>query len=727
MGGTISTSVRRRGVAENSTTQTDKVINSFSLPETTVIVGRWVAVTIIVLSFFYVPWSIDRLFLPKVTAVRLLAFGLLAVVAVRSAVGARRLVVSSVTWPAIGLLALLSLSTWSSSHFYASVMGLWPSYQGVLTLLPLILMFVLVQQTKWHSADVRRIFLVAGACAGIVAVLGIVQALRLTAFPLSTPLRFAGKPVAFFGNPNVVAQYLVILLPIVVALAAAEKKSLSRLLLGILAAIMIVNVLMSRSMGGMLGLIMIAVAWAASRYVMSESRRRWSSAVFGFSLGALGLVVAASVAILSRYDLVSLGSRLRVWRASLKVIAAYPWFGTGPDTLYYILPAYLRNNPLYNGEVFRDSHNALLTIAASMGIFTAVLFVLLVALVMARGWKYVRRGEEGRLLAEGLMLAIIGWMAAISVNPDNIVSATLFWIFLGLLAGLSRQEPVQVAASVPSMVLAGFLIALSLTGAWYSGKVMATDMLLFKGREARSYRQALTYFRKAHLYDRQSSKPYVLAMTYLRERVPEDSSREGAEKIAYRSLALPSLSDSWDYEAVFYLGMYHFDQVFLKPAEGRLAIKEFQRSLRLRPRNPLAIEGLAKVNTLLGRKRQARHFERLYRRITGDVSFSIAERLSRRDFILETPGQYVTLAKLFLRMKKNRQAANTLRAGLKVYGNNEVLLRMLAVTYRSIGRDDAADYLLTRLDHLKERRTDHRLQLRVDKNQFKVINWHKAK
>jgi O-antigen ligase len=126
-------------------------------------------------------------------------------------------------------------------------------------------------------------------------------------------------------------------------------------LLSLLALIVAFNAYFRRDLPGRAGLLTALAASAA---------------------GAIILLQFMGAGINARFDFqgASDEGRLETYRATLRMIADHPWFGTGQGTFAYAFPAY-RSSHVSMWGVWDIAHNTLLEIAADMGVPIAALVV----------------------------------------------------------------------------------------------------------------------------------------------------------------------------------------------------------------------------------------------------------------------------------------------------------------------------------------------------------------
>jgi O-antigen ligase len=137
----------------------------------------------------------------------------------------------------------------------------------------------------------------------------------------------------------------------------------------------LVALFMTRSRGaGVLSLLALIVGFLA---YFRRHLAGWAGlAIAGAGAGAAALIVLQLMGsgINTRFDLQGLadGGRLETYKATLRLIADHPWFGTGQGTFASAFPSYRSPNVSIWG-VWDKAHNTLLEIAADMGVPLAAL------------------------------------------------------------------------------------------------------------------------------------------------------------------------------------------------------------------------------------------------------------------------------------------------------------------------------------------------------------------
>ena len=129
--------------------------------------------------------------------------------------------------------------------------------------------------------------------------------------------------------------------------------------------------------GVLLSLMSLIIAFTV--YFRRDLPRRIGvvAAVLGAGAVALVLLQFMGGEVNARFDAQGAADegRLATWKATLRMIADHPWFGTGQGTFVWSFPAY-RSDEVSMWGVWDRAHNTLLELAADMGIPLAVVVTL---------------------------------------------------------------------------------------------------------------------------------------------------------------------------------------------------------------------------------------------------------------------------------------------------------------------------------------------------------------
>ncbi|MDR1299976.1 MAG: O-antigen ligase family protein [Oscillospiraceae bacterium] len=240
------------------------------------------------------------------------------------------------------------------------------------------------------------------------------------------------------GNPNVLAEYLLLVIPISAALAIIAKGALSRLVFLGATGIMLVCMLLTFARGGWLGLVVSALL-----FLILIDRRF-------ILVGAVGLLAAYFLlpeVFISRFTSIgdlsdgSTSYRLQIWLGTLALLGDYWFTGIGPGTAAFnkIYPLYS-----YNTVAAPHSHNLFLQIVCDAGIASLVIFLAAAAAsIRALASALSREQErESRILQIAVLSAMAGFFVQGLTDYSfyNYRAELIFWAVIGLGALTARRS-----------------------------------------------------------------------------------------------------------------------------------------------------------------------------------------------------------------------------------------------------------------------------------------------
>jgi putative inorganic carbon (hco3(-)) transporter len=359
---------------------------------------------------------------------------------------ARRLPVFQVTPETIALLVL------GATMIATAPFSIWP--RGALevftnTFIKVIIVFVLMLNTLTSTKRLQQITWLVLLSFGYIALRAVLDYVR--GVNLIEGGRLAGAVGGIFGNPNDLALNMVAVLPIAAVAALSRRNSWTwRVIAGAIAALMIGTVVFTQSRGGTLGLVAVVLA------LVLLSRAARPILMVGVLAGGLMVTPFLSAGFYERMATIfdpeadamrytgSREARETVMKEGLAAFAAHPFTGVGAGQF----PNW---NPPERVERFRQTHNAVIQVAADLGIVGLVAFGTLI-LCGIRAALGVRRmlgarprkrsapdpvtrvlsDDDRQMLHElsiGLSAAFIGWFVS-----AMFASVAYSWTFYYLLA-----------------------------------------------------------------------------------------------------------------------------------------------------------------------------------------------------------------------------------------------------------------------------------------------------
>ncbi|HUP68632.1 MAG TPA: O-antigen ligase family protein [Acidimicrobiales bacterium] len=376
-------------------------------------------------------------------------------------------------WPVLALVAWTAMATAASLNPRLSLLGDYQSYDGLYSTMAFALVFFAIARvfTIDHMKMAVSVLFFAGG--GLCVLYGLMQ-LHDRQWGGSWDWVNWGKAGSFsatsaiwstFGNPNHLAGFLAILIPIGLVLLLLYRSWWVRGLVVAINAGLLLEMLHTTTRGAWLGAIVALVI--VGLLLLPDILRRPAVA---FSLGGMVAVVvlASALALNSGGELArQLGSafevggkstasqRFELWGAGVRMAGDRPLVGVGPDVYASVFQPYksAKLARLFGQNIgVNGPHNVFVSHLAGLGYPGLVLFVSLLAFAGLRAvgaWRRLRaiekgtegvdqgRAREARLVLTAVVGGLFAYLVQASFNVQQLGLTFAFWALLGLLCVLA--------------------------------------------------------------------------------------------------------------------------------------------------------------------------------------------------------------------------------------------------------------------------------------------------
>ena len=512
--------------------------------------------------------------------------------------------------------------------------------RGVEVLLFQLLLFGLCLAVAHHyrTAGSRRRLVIGISLLGwVVSTIGLLQLIGIQLVPLHDGYQYA--PLSTLGNPNFVAHYLELVIPINAALLllGLPRSPWLRILLVASLTSTLAHLVVTESRAGW-----VATLFALGVLFLLWVRRQRRPASITGALAAVVLLLALPVGLtrevahegsagpypsateriagnwnrlfrsLDEADF-SRAMRVVIWSDTANLIADRPWLGVGPGNFEYFLPAHtsIPNRRAWKRlmdtlpHVPYYAHNEYLEMLAEVGVAGLVCWLVVLGVIGLGGVRTYRAlsAAEGApqsggaavqdrfdsALAAGILCALSAALlqALFSFNLQDPVSATHFWVLAGLLLSLDPrlQRSMSVAGSGKRLGLVASGDGLALLGCYLGLCVLAGDYYYFRGRQL--FHHQLPNRAILSLRDAVSWRGHEFRHGHMLGQVALQVGRLGEAEAALRSSLVAHPHNS---RALRLLG-----ETLLAAGRGAEAISDIEHAIRLDPLNTQGYELLGRA------------------------------------------------------------------------------------------------------------------------------------
>lgn len=411
----------------------------------------FVGLAVVLIPLFFLPITSNYLELNKQVMLLLLIF-VGSIFAVLKFFSSRDLKFSSSSVD-IAIVAFVVVYVFSTIFSLSKINSFWGWSLGVsaslLTLFLLVLLYLLIT-IVFHDKKTISLLIWALVISGsITTIISILQLFGKFIFPIAIT-----RAVTFntIGTPYSAALFSAVFLPITVAISSSLK-GLSKVLLLLMAILMLLNIVMIGSSAAWVVLAVEMVIFFIIGMYLQGSARNLTVAT---SIIILLISLVFIVLQLMPFNFLNIPAEVAPSnRATIEVVKqsvlTAPFLGTGPGTFIYDYSKFKPgdvNQTAFWSLRFESGSSEILNKAASIGVFGALILLLIFLLAIWSGLKDIRllikeKAGSDTMLYVGVFVGMVGLILSHFLYSIDFVLWSMFWVFMALLMVLGNHSKVS--------------------------------------------------------------------------------------------------------------------------------------------------------------------------------------------------------------------------------------------------------------------------------------------
>lgn len=250
----------------------------------------------------------------------------------------------------------------------------------------------------------------------------------------------ATRVYATLENPNVLAEYLMLVLPLALGMLLAGKSFSRKFIFSIITGIITICLVLTFSRGAWLGLVLALVVFAA----LKEPRLLILLILISLiSPLFMPSVVINRVASIGSLEDSSNAFRVTIWIAALRMIKDYWITGVGLG-----LSAFSRvyRDYMIAGTPALHAHNLYLEMGIEMGIVGLLVFLWMITAGLSKAMNSIKKDTWSSFILAGVIGALSGHLLHglfdyVWFSPRIVLA---FWLFFGMMSALSSRGAEKV-------------------------------------------------------------------------------------------------------------------------------------------------------------------------------------------------------------------------------------------------------------------------------------------
>ena len=256
-----------------------------------------------------------------------------------------------------------------------------------------VCLLVTVSATR-NASDLKRLCAGATFCVGVSSVYGViqrVQGVKVNIAYVDAKLNpdMPGRVQSYFDNPNTFGEFLVMLLPLVLALAVCSERKRGKAVAAGVFAVGVAALVMTYSRAGWVG---FALSVGLMVLLLRPALIPALIALCVVAIPFLPSAVWTRILTITNFNDTTTSSRFPLYEAALNLIRRDPLRGAGLGS--DVVRRYIKDFRLYHGSApFVHAHNLYLQVAIETGLLGVIAFLASIFATVKRGFRAVRDAD----------------------------------------------------------------------------------------------------------------------------------------------------------------------------------------------------------------------------------------------------------------------------------------------------------------------------------------------
>jgi putative inorganic carbon (HCO3(-)) transporter len=342
--------------------------------------------------------------------------------------------------------------------------------------------------------NINRIFVTIALSGLLVAIYGILQILGIDFLTWPEDPLFTQRTFSTFGQPNFLASWLLMIIPLSAYLLYKNKKFILRFFYFLTLIIQLICLFFTSSRGGIVAFcLMILLVFV---YLLFFIKLKKASKILAgggllfiiiFSLWGLNLIIPGRVVSLLDLRDGSSAMRLDFYSAAADAIAKKPLFGYGLENSDAVFITYYRPDwGIYsNVSASTDrAHNLILDILLTTGFFGLIFYIALYYYFFRLASRNLVE-KKMRLASAALSLGAAAYLFSLLFSFSIVSGEIYFWLYLALIVAISsnsseelltiKSQKLKVFLEQIKIILFILLAGLAVWGINYEFRVIEAD------------------------------------------------------------------------------------------------------------------------------------------------------------------------------------------------------------------------------------------------------------